>query len=326
MVWNSEDWSLEIEMKKNKVIVVGSYNVDMTITTDVFPRAGETVIGNNLIYGHGGKGANQAVAAARSGAQTTLLAKVGADQYGERAISALNAEGINTHYIQPTQGTPTGMASITVNAQGENSIVVISGANWKLSAADILENSKIFQDADILLTQLETPMESVEAAINIASSNGVTVILNPAPVQTLPPELYKDITIMTPNRGEAEMLTGIKITDSNSLARAADALHSYGIESVLITLGSEGVFISSPGKQKMIASIDVEAIDTVGAGDVFSGVLAANYTGQETLEDVVALAITAAGLSVTQRGAQTAIPCQKEVNAYLQNQILVENH
>lgn len=313
-------------MMKNKVVVVGSYNVDMTITTDVFPRAGETVIGNNLTYGHGGKGANQAVAAARSGAQTALLAKVGADQYGDRAIKDLNTEGINTQFIQQTQGTPTGMASITVNGQGENSIVVISGANWKLSAADIHKNSKIFEDADILLTQLETPMDSVEAAIKIARDNGLRVILNPAPVQALKPELYKDITIITPNRVEAEMLTGVKITDSNSLAQAAGKLHSFGIESALITLGSEGVFISSCGKQKLIPSIEVEAIDTVGAGDVFSGVLAANYTGLDTLEDAVSLAITAAGLSVTQRGAQTAIPYQKDVNAHVQNQILVENH
>ncbi len=309
----------------NKVVVVGSYNVDMTITTEALPQIGETVIGNSIQYGHGGKGANQAVAAARAGAQVRFLAKVGADQYGEEAISALSAEGIRSDLIQQEPGTPTGMAFITVSNQGENSIVVISGANWKLTGADVDQNSQVISMADVLLAQLETPMESVASAIRIASESGVSVILNPAPVQCLEPELLKDITIITPNSIEAEKLTGIRISDETSLIQAADALHAYGIETILITLGSKGVFMSSHGNQKLIPSIDVEAIDTVGAGDVFSGFLAANYSGVDTLEETVLLAIAAAGLSVTQVGAQTAIPHLNEVNTYLKNTVSVES-
>jgi len=305
-------------MKSNKVIVVGSYNVDMTITTDVFPQAGETVIGKNLIYGHGGKGANQAVAAARSGAQTTLLAKVGIDQNGEQAINTLALEGINTEHIQKTAGIPTGMASITVNARGENTIVVASGANWQLSALEIEKELGNIPAADILLTQLETPLESVSTAIRVAREKDITVILNPAPAQPLPAELLSNVDIITPNRIEAEMLTGISITDDRSLLKAAEVLHSYGIDLVLITLGTDGVFVSEPGKSKLIPAIKVAAVDTVGAGDVFNGVLAAHFSDIETVESVVSLAIVAAGLSVTRTGAQTAIPDLETIEAYQQ--------
>ncbi|MEA3288121.1 MAG: ribokinase [Candidatus Marinimicrobia bacterium] len=303
-------------MRSNRVVVVGSYNVDMTITTDVFPQAGETVIGNNLTFGHGGKGANQAVAAARSGAQTTLLAKVGMDQNGEQAINAMALEGINTEHIQKTDGIPTGMASITVNAQGENSIVVASGANWQLSAMEVEKEFGNITTADILLTQLETSLESVASAIRVARQRGITVILNPAPSQTLPADLLSDVDIITPNRIEAEMLTGVHITDDRSLLKAAEVLHSYGINLVLITLGTDGVFVSQPGDSKLIPAIKVAAVDTVGAGDVFNGVLAAHYSDIETIDAVVSLAIVAAGLSVTRTGAQTAIPDQEMIEAY----------
>ncbi len=309
-------------MRNNKVIVVGSYNVDMTITTDVFPKAGETVIGNKLSYGHGGKGANQAVAAARAGAQTSLWAKVGDDQYGEQALDALTLEGISTQNIQKTQGTPTGMAAITVNGRGENSIVVVSGANWQLSAEDIEKDCDILTDADVLLTQLETPIESVSAAISCARKAGLTVILNPAPAQILPVDLLRNIDIITPNRIEAEMLTGITITDDNSLLKAAEMLHAHGISIVLITLGTQGVFVSHQGGSKLIPAIKVEAVDTVGAGDVFNGVLAAHYSDIDAIDEVVSLAIIAAGLSVTRTGAQTAIPDLESIKAF-QNEHLV---
>jgi len=304
----------------NRIIVVGSYNVDMTITTDEFPQAGETVIGHSLTYGHGGKGANQAVAAARSGAQTTLFAKVGDDQYGDKAILTLNAEGINTHLIQKAPGTPTGMASITVNAKGENSIVVLSGANGQLSAPDIEVESKHFQEADILLTQLETSLESVTAAIQCAKDAGITVILNPAPTRALPVQLLRKVDIITPNRLEVETLTGIKITNDQSLHQAAENLHAQGIKIVLITLGTEGVFLSRPGASKMIPAIRVDAVDTVGAGDVFNGVLAAHYENVDSIESVVELAIIASGLSVTQTGAQAGIPDLETIKSYQREQ------
>jgi len=309
----------------NKVIVVGSYNVDLTITTSVLPRVGETVIGNSLKYGHGGKGANQAVAAARAGATVSFLAKVGSDQYGDLAIEALSREGIGSEYIHQEPNSTTGMAFITVNRLGENTIVVASGANGTLSASDISQNAKIFDDADILLTQLETPMTSVAATIKSARQHNVKVILNPAPAQALDPDLLKDVTIITPNRIEAEMLTGTKINTDDDLARAADILHILGIETVLITLGSEGVFISSGGDQKILPANKVHAIDTVGAGDVFSGFLAAHYSGIDSLEQTVTLASAAAGMSVTRIGAQAAIPHIDEVKAYLKKHTQLES-
>ncbi len=307
----------------NRIIVVGSYNVDMTITTDEFPQAGETVTGSSLSYGHGGKGANQAIAAARSGAPTTLFAKVGDDQYGDKAIQALKSDGINTHLIQKAHGTPTGMASITVNAKGENSIVVLPGANWHLSASELKAEKKYFQEVDILLTQLETSLESVSAAIKCAKDAGTTVILNPAPAQPLPRQLLRKVDIITPNRIEVEMLTGVKITNDQSLSQAAENLHKQGITVVLITLGTRGVFLSLPNESKLIPAIKVEAVDTVGAGDVFNGVLAAHYSGIETIEEVVELAVIAAGLSVTKTGAQNAIPNQKTIQAYRQKHTAV---
>lgn len=302
-------------MRKNKVVVVGSYNVDMTITTDAFPQAGETVIGNEMSYGHGGKGANQAVAACRAGAYATLIARVGTDEHGDKAVEALKAEGVDISCIQKEQLTPTGMAVITVNSQGENTIVVISGANRQLSPQDIESESHTFTDADVLLAQLETPLESVAAAINCARKTNTTVILNPAPAQSLPPELLRYVDVITPNLVETEMLTNIRITDEKSLHESAAVLHSYGIDIVLITLGAKGVFLSYPGKSKLIPAIDVDVVDTVGAGDVFNGVLAAYYSNNNDLEEVVALAIVAAGLSVTIQGAQNSIPTLETIKS-----------
>ena len=302
----------------NRVIVVGSYNVDMTINTDKFPLAGETVMGKSFTYGHGGKGANQAVASARSGATVSLLAKVGADQHGKKAIKALSHKGINTDTVRVVDDAPTGLAAITVNEHGENSIVVISGANWALKADDIDRDAHLFERADLLLTQLETPVESVFQAVKTARSHDITVILNPAPVKKLNMKILNYVTIITPNAIEAEILTGIAITDRESMEKAADILHSHGVETVLITLGPQGVFRSSCGNRELIPAIKVNAIDTVGAGDVFNGVLAAIYSNVETLDQVVKLANIGAGLSVMHTGAQEGIPDLESIKAYEQ--------
>ncbi|MCF7824117.1 MAG: ribokinase [Candidatus Marinimicrobia bacterium] len=308
----------------NRVVVVGSYNVDMTITTDVLPKAGETVIGKSLHHGHGGKGANQALAAVRAGAEVSFFAKVGSDQYGQQAITCLAREGIGSEYIFQEPDTATGMAFITVNNLGENSIVVSSGANWTLSETDIENHAEIFSDADILLTQLETPITSVAMAIKKARQNNLEVILNPAPAQSLTAEFLKDVSIITPNRVEAELISGVSIRDDKSLADAANVIHSLGVEIVLITLGDRGVFISKNGEQQLLPAIKTKAIDTVGAGDVFSGYLAANYSGLDNLLETVTLASAAASLSVTRIGAQNAIPSLKEVNSYLKKHALLE--
>jgi len=309
-----------------KVAVVGSYNVDMTITTDDFPQPGETVLGKSLKYGHGGKGANQAVAAARSGASVSFLAKVGGDQYGQNAISTLADESILTQNMIIDPKSPTGMAFITVNNEGENYIVVISGANWTLSKADILSNSQVISEAEVLLAQLETPLSSVATAIKIAKKHGVKVVLNPAPAQSLDPELLKMVNILTPNRIEAEMLTGLDLSQNTSLPNAADKLHAMGVEIVLITLGSQGVFVSGYNQQSILPSMKVQVIDTVGAGDVFSGTIAAHYpTDYDSLVSTVTMAVAASGLSIQKVGAQTAIPHLAEVRSCMKDNYLVEN-
>jgi len=309
----------------NKVVVIGSYNVDVTLCTETLPKVGETIIGKSLKYGHGGKGANQAVAACRSGASVTFLARFGEDQYGADAVQFLETEGITILQPHGHSSEPTGMAFITVNAEGENSIVVISGANGELSASDIRSSADTISASDVLLTQLETPIPAVAAAISTAHKHGVTVILDPAPVQELSLDLLKQVDIITPNLIEVEMLTGIKIINDAALPKAAQVLHQVGIETVLITLGGKGVYVSSPGLQKLIPTIDVEVIDTVGAGDVFSGVLAANYSGLATLEETIASAIVASGLSVTRMGAQTAIPRKADISAYMESMVSLES-
>lgn len=308
----------------NRVVVVGSYNVDMTITTERLPKSGETVIGHDIEYGHGGKGANQAVAAARAGGKVTFIAKVGQDAYGEQAIIDLRAEGINVTGMTKDEHSPTGLASITVDNHGDNCIVVVSGANSQLSVQDITIHESVIADTDVLLVQLETQLNTVRAAVKIAAQNGIKVILNPAPAQDLDTELLQNISVITPNRVEAERITGIKITDSISMQQAAGTLHDLGIETVLITLGGEGVFVSTPASWEIFPAIDVEVRNTVGAGDVFNGVFAAVYQGPETLRESVSLAIAGASLSVTEMGTQTGIRSLNAIKDFQRQHSLVE--
>jgi len=299
---------------KNKVIVVGSYNADIMIKTAHLPKPGETVLGDSIYFYHGGKGANQAVAAARAGAEVTFIARVGADSYGEKAVTDLKKEGISTECINVDPDFPTGMASITVDHHGENCIVAVSGANARLSLADIENWSSQISAADIMLIQLETPIDTVNLAIKQAFENNTTVILDPAPAQMLTPELLSQVDVITPNEGETELLTGIKITNEESLIKAADILLSFGVKVVLITLGKNGVFISYKGHYELIPAFPVKAVDSTGAGDVFNGVLAADYPrDRSSLVMAVSFAAAAASLSVTKHGTQTAIPYLKDI-------------
>jgi len=305
-------------LKKNKVVVVGSYNVDILIKTARLPRMGETVIGDSICFCHGGKGANQAVAAARAEADVSFIARVGADSYGEKAISDLKTEGISTAGIIIDQNMPTGMASITVGQQGENCIVAVSGANAKLSSKDIEKMDSYIAAADIMLVQLETPLDTVAMAVERAFENNTIVILDPAPAQKLKSEILQRITVITPNKGEAELLTGIKISDKGSLIKASDMLLSSGVKVVLITLGKKGVFISAGGHNQLIPAYPVDALDSTGAGDVFNGVLAATYQeDMSSLVKAVSFAASAATLSVTKLGTQTAIPYLEDILAFI---------
>ena len=302
---------------KNKIVVVGSYNVDITIKSARLPKNGETVLGNSISFSNGGKGANQAVAAVRAGAEVSFIAKVGNDSYGEKAISDLHKEGINTSGITVDQDFHTGMASITVDSNGENCIVAVPGANSRLTPEDIEESNSVIASADFLLIQLETPLETVESAINLAYKNNTSVILDPAPARKLSPEILGKVTVITPNKGEAELLTGIKITNESTMVKASKQLLSNGIKVVIITLGESGVYLSTQEYNKLIPACVVDALDSTGAGDVFNGVLAAHFnTDALLMVEAVSRAVATASLSVTRLGAQTAIPYLKDVEVF----------
>lgn len=304
-------------MKKNTVVVIGSYNTDLTIKTGRIPRPGETIIGGIFSEGGGGKGANQAVAAARAGANVSFIARVGKDALGKQGIQRLAEERINTQYVIYDVEIPTGVAFIVVDELGENSIVVASGANARLMPQDIDESDLELSPGSVLLVQLESPLETVRASIKKAHSFGATVILNPAPARLLDNNFLKEIDIITPNKVEAEMITGITVTDEESLKSIVRKFHSFGIKNVLVTLGSKGIFAGFTDRMEYIPAFTVNSVDSTGAGDVFSGALAAFIAEGIPLEKAARLANACASISVTRLGAQNSAPRRTEVENFI---------
>lgn len=300
-----------------KIVVVGSYNIDMTIKTARIPQPGETIIGGSFSMGAGGKGANQAVAAARAGAEVWFIARVGDDTFGDEALQHLRRDGINTDFMIRDKTAPTGVASIVVDDDGENSIVVASGANSHLQPGDVEAAKEVIAAADTVLLQLESPLETVAATAEMAAACGVGVVLNPAPAQTLTPTLLKFLSIITPNEVEAEMLTGIKIADEKSWEAAAQALRTCGVANAMITLGAQGVFVATAQQKFLVPAFKVEAVDTTAAGDVFNGALAAFLSRDCSLGEAVRFACAAAAISVTKLGAQASAPSRHEIQKFL---------
>jgi len=301
---------------KNKVVVVGSYNTDLTIKAQRIPRAGETIIGGVYTEGGGGKGANQAVAAARAGADVSFIARVGNDSFGDAGTKRLSNEMIKTKYILRDDEASTGVAFIVVDKQGENCIVVASGANAKLSQADIELASEEISSASVLLVQLESPIETIRAAIKKARKSGTIVILNPAPALTLSKELLRDVEIITPNKVEAEMITGIKVTDEESMRLIAEEFFMSGVKNVIITLGSKGIFTAFQSDMEFLPSYKVDPVDTTGAGDVFSGSLAAFISEGMPIYDAAKMAIAASAMSVMKIGALDSAPHRNEIEKF----------
>ena len=299
------------------ILVVGSSNTDMVIRVSRIPKPGETVMGGEFTMAPGGKGANQAVAAARAGGHVTFVARVGDDVFGERALANFQADGLDTRFVFRTPGAPSGIALINVDGRGENSISVASGANELLSTGDIEKMGEAFAAADIVLLQLETPMETVRAAAKKARDRGVPVILNPAPARPLDDNLLRLIAVLTPNELEAEFLTGIPVQDDSGAREAAVRLRERGVVSVVITLGERGAFASSPEFEGLVPAFKVEAVDTTAAGDVFNGALAVALAEKEPLKDALRFASAAAALSVTRPGAQPSAPTRAEIGAFL---------
>ena len=289
---------------KPKIVVIGSCNTDMVVKAGRLPVPGETVLGGTFYMNPGGKGANQAIAAARLGAEVTLISKIGYDLFGLQALEIYRSEKINTEFIFTDQKSPSGVALISVDSYGENSIIVAPGASRSLSTEDIDKAKSKLEEADIILMQLEVPIETVEYAATIAKSYGKKVILNPAPASVLSNSFLSCVHTILPNRIEAEMLSGIKVIDEESAWRAAKAIGEKGIENVVITLGKDGAYVKEKEEYTMIPAKEVETIDTTGAGDVFCGAFSVYLSENHTLTESVEFANAAAALAVTRMGAQ----------------------
>jgi ribokinase len=298
----------------NEIItVIGSSNTDMVVKSKRLPAPGETIIGGEFGMYPGGKGANQAVAAARLGGNVHFVGKRGNDIFGTQASSLLNDEGINTSYFLTDSNLPSGVALISVDEKGENCIVVASGANAAITPKDLEAVKPLIGKSSIVLLQLEIPIETVEYTATIASDRGVIIILNPAPAQTLSSSLLKKISIITPNETEAEILTGISITNISTAEQAAMALKERGVQTVIITLGADGALVYHQNQFTKVDTVPVVAIDTTAAGDVFNGALAVSLADGNTVEDAARYACKAAAISVTRMGAQSSAPTKNEV-------------
>jgi ribokinase len=307
-------------MATGKLVVLGSINADHILNIEQFPRPGETVIGKQYKVAFGGKGANQAVAAGRSGADIAFIACVGADDIGERVRQQLASDRIDTQPIEAIADSTTGVALIFVNAEGENVIGIDAGANAAVTPDYLARYQQKVIDADALLMQLESPLETVIAAASLAKQHQTQVILNPAPARELPDDLLATIDMITPNETEAQRLTGIAVNDDNDAARAAQALHDKGIATVIITLGSRGVWLSENGNGKLVPGFKVKAVDTIAAGDTFNGALVTALLEGKTMADAVRFAHAAAAIAVTRPGAQPSVPWREEIDAFLQQQ------
>lgn len=295
-------------------MVIGSANTDMVVKSDKLPLPGETLLGGTFFMNAGGKGANQAVAAARLGGNVTLVTKVGNDIFGKQTTEGLAKENINTDYIFTDNELPSGTALIMVNHEGENCIVVAPGANSNLLPKD-LEGVSVIGDAEIILIQLEIPIETIESVIENAKTTGQKVILNPAPAQRLPRELLDGLFLITPNETEARLLTGIRVDDIASASKAADRLLASGVQNVIITLGKQGAYLQNESQRFLIEAPIVEAVDTTAAGDTFSGGIAVAIAEGTGWDEAISFACRAASISVTRLGAQASVPYRKEVLA-----------
>ena len=300
-----------------RILVIGSSNTDMIIKLGRIPRPGETILGGEFVTAAGGKGANQAVGAARAGGRVTFIARVGQDMFGDQALAGFQRDGINVDYIVRDKQAPSGVALIFVAKDGENSIAVAGGANSRLSPADVKRAKKAFAGAAAVVMQLETPLETVQAAAELAAKAGVRVILNPAPAQALPDNLLKLVSILTPNETEAELLTGIKVSDDTGAAKAADKLLAKGVATVILTLGARGAFVATRESKQLVPGFKVKAVDTTAAGDIFNGALAVALAEGQGLPDAVRFANAAAALSVTRMGAQPSAPKRSEIQGFI---------
>ena len=304
------------QVTKQQILVVGSSNTDMVIKAAHLPRPGETILGGTFFMNPGGKGANQAVAIARLGAPITFICKTGTDIFGHQSQQLFESEGINTSYIFSDPVNPSGVALISVDDNAENCIVVASGANANLTPEDLKKAEEAIDQCDIVLLQLEIPMETVEYVAKIASEKGKKVILNPAPAQPLSAELLSHLYLVTPNETEAEMISGVKIIDEASANEAARVLSEKGVQNVIITLGSKGALVYNEGKSEVVPAYKVKAVDTTAAGDVFNGALTVALSEGRNLIEASRFGCKASAIALTRPGAQSSAPYRNEVDIF----------
>ena len=302
--------------EQSGVFVLGSTNVDLVVQTDRLPAPGETVLGGDILQAQGGKGANQAVAAARAGAAVRFATCIGTDAFGDDALAALTREGIDTRLVRRSGDHPTGVALITVDETGENCIVVAPGANGTLTPADLTQEN--LEDCRIFVAQLEVPITTVSYGLRLAREHGLITLLDPAPAQTLERGLLALVDCITPNASEIETLTGIRPESVSDCERAAAPLRDAGVKTVIVTLGPQGAALIDDRGVEHRPAPGVDAIDATAAGDAFSGALAAEVAAGGSIRDALPFAVAAGALATTTQGAQPAIPRREEVARYIE--------
>ncbi|UCD49700.1 MAG: ribokinase [Phycisphaerales bacterium] len=298
------------------IVVVGSSNMDLVVKTARIPTLGETILGGDFLMVPGGKGANQAVAAAKLGAHVHFVARLGDDLFGRQSLANFEREGVDATHVTLSSGVASGVALITVDAQGNNVIVVAPGANSALSADDVERAADDIRAAGAVVAQLEVPLETVQHAAQLAHESGVPFILDPAPAQDLPAELLDMVSVLTPNETEARILTGVEVHDEPSARAAARKLLAAGVDAVVVTMGGQGFLLAEANSMEFIAALAVQAIDATAAGDAFAGGLAVGLAQGQSLREAATFAGRAAALSVMKMGAQPSMPTREEVETF----------
>lgn len=300
-------------MNKQGVLVIGSSNLDLVVTAKRFPKPGETIFGKKFEMFPGGKGANQAVCAARLGCKTSFIGKMGNDEFHEKLSSILIEAGVDINNLFIDENEHTGTALITVDERGQNQIIVISGSNMKLSPQNIISKSHLFLNTAVVLTQLEIPIETVVQSAKLARKNNAIFILNPAPAASLPEDILPLIDFITPNENELELLSGVTINDDSSIKLAAEKLLKKGIKNVIVTLGDRGSMLITESTIKHFPVSKVKVVDSTAAGDAFNGALASSLSEGHSIEEAIEFANKVASIAVTRMGAQSSMPYLSEI-------------
>lgn len=304
-------------MSRNGILVIGSANMDMVVVTKRPPQPGETVFGSQFAMFPGGKGANQAVCCAKLGSRVHFIGKMGNDVFRTKLMQSMKNDGVRLQHLLVDPAAPTGIALITVDARGQNEIVVVPGSNMKLTPADINKKRDIFAKIKIVLLQLEIPIETVTQSARLAKAHGATVILNPAPARKTPQSLLRMIDYVTPNETEAETLTGMPVKNVASAQKAAKRLLEIGVKNVIITLGAKGCLLVNSESVEIFSARKVKAVDTTAAGDAFNGALAFSLAKGRNINEAIRFANAVAAFSVTKMGAQSSMPTMNELQKFL---------